>query len=282
MIEQLETSNEELQATNEELIASNEELQSTNEELSSVNEELVTVNSEFQSKIHELIEVNSDMNNFLSASNIGTIFLDIDLSVRRFTPNVMDVINLMEVDVGRPIMHISHNLVYDRMVPDIEEVLRTLVPIEREVQSNQKNWYLLKISPYRTVDHYIKGIIMTLVNITELKSINSQLSKLSLAIEQSPSVVMITDKQMKIEYVNPAFTDITGYSREEVIGTEARALERGEGGRRSMTSFGKRWARAASGRESCRAGTRKEEFTGNRPPFFPSSTRRKKWCITLR
>ncbi len=84
-IEELETSNEELQATNEELMAANEELQSTNEELQSVNEELITVNSEYQAKIMELTNLNDDVNNLLKSTDVGTIFLDANLHLRKFT-----------------------------------------------------------------------------------------------------------------------------------------------------------------------------------------------------
>ncbi len=81
--EELETSNEELQAANEELLASNEELQSTNEELQSVNEELYSVNAEYQRKIADLTELANDMDNLLSATDIGTIFLDRELKIRK-------------------------------------------------------------------------------------------------------------------------------------------------------------------------------------------------------
>ena len=85
-IEELETSNEELQATNEELLASNEELQSTNEELQSTNEELYTVNAEYQNKIIELTEVQNDVENLLASSRIGTVILDEDLCIRKYSP----------------------------------------------------------------------------------------------------------------------------------------------------------------------------------------------------
>ena len=118
--EELETSNEELKSTNEELQSANEELQSTNEELEtskeeqqSVNEEVVTVNSELQQKIDALSKANDDMNNLLAATQIGTIFLDTNLNIQRFTPPVKSIINFIDSDIGRPVSHIVHNLEYE-------------------------------------------------------------------------------------------------------------------------------------------------------------------------
>ena len=114
-IEELETSNEELQSTNEELVASNEELQSTNEELHSVNEELYTVNAEHQRKIEELTQLTSDMDNLLASTDIGTIFLDLELNIRKFTPAIAGSSILLPHDVGRPLKHISNNLALDNV-----------------------------------------------------------------------------------------------------------------------------------------------------------------------
>src|SRR5262249_27511201 len=100
-LEEMETSNEELQATNEELVASNEELQSTNEELQSVNEELYTVNSEYQRKIVELTELNADIDNLLLHTDVGVVFLDRELRIRKFTPRIGEMFHLTPTDVGR-------------------------------------------------------------------------------------------------------------------------------------------------------------------------------------
>ncbi len=166
-IEELETTNEELQATNEELMSSNEELQSTNEELQSVNEELITVNAEYQAKIQELIELNDDMDNLLASTDIGTIFLDKDLLVRKFTPAITRTVNLMEMDLGRPINHITHKIINEDFIADVNRVLKTLVPIEKEVQGQEMEWFLLRINPYRTKDNYIKGIVITFIDVTD-------------------------------------------------------------------------------------------------------------------
>ena len=136
-IEELETSNEELQATNEELVASNEELQSTNEELQSVNEELYTVNAEYQKKIAQLTELTNDMDNLLASTEVGTIFLDRELRIRRFTPKLAETFNLLPHDVGRPIEDFTNNLEYRGLLEDLGLVLASGQSVEREVSDRQ-------------------------------------------------------------------------------------------------------------------------------------------------
>ena len=148
-IEELETSNEELQATNEELVASNEELQSTNEELHSVNEELYTVNAEYQKKIAELTELNADMDSLLASTEVHTVFLDRDLTIRKFTPKIAEVFNLLPQDVGRRIDNFTHHICYGPLMEDIRRVLDKAEPFEREVQDRHGRWFLLRILPYR-------------------------------------------------------------------------------------------------------------------------------------
>src|SRR6185503_4082249 len=123
-IEELETSNEEMQATNEELVASNEELQSTNEELHSVNEELYTVNAEYQQKIAELKELNADMAHLLEGTDVGTVFLDRELHIRRFTSRIASVFRFQPGDVGRQIGDFSHNIERASLMEEIDEVRR--------------------------------------------------------------------------------------------------------------------------------------------------------------
>ncbi|GLG01263.1 hypothetical protein Alches_13020 [Alicyclobacillus hesperidum subsp. aegles] len=247
-VEELETSNEELQATNEEIVAANEELQSTNEELHSVNEELLTINAEYQLNIQQLTELNNDMDNFLASTQIGTLFLDREMKVRRFTPAITKEINLLEVDIGRPISHISHHLKYDEMIQDAEKVLATSIPIEREIESKTGHWYSVRILPYRTAEQPIKGTVLTFVDITSMKKMNEELRKLSYAIEQSPSIVVITDPSGAIEYVNPKFCECTGFTHDEMVGKDIASLHVWGSGETSYASVwnsvvgGSRWA----------------------------------------
>ncbi|HEX2733954.1 MAG TPA: chemotaxis protein CheB [Polyangiaceae bacterium] len=168
-IEELETSNEELQTTNEELLASNEELQSTNEELQSVNEELYTVNAEYQKKIAELTELTNDMDNLLASIQVGTIFLDSSLCIRKFTPLIAEAFNLLPQDIGRPIAGFSSSLQRPRLMDDLNEVLSSGRALESEVQDGSGAWFFLRILPYR-IRGGVEGVVLTLIDIKGLKA----------------------------------------------------------------------------------------------------------------
>ncbi|MCE3260448.1 MAG: chemotaxis protein, partial [Bacteroidetes bacterium] len=106
VIEELEATNEELQSANEEMVSTNEELQSTNEELQSLNEELHTVSAEHQQKIKELMDLNDDMSNYFNTSDFGQILVDCNLLIRKFSPAVARMVNVIESDINRSITDI--------------------------------------------------------------------------------------------------------------------------------------------------------------------------------
>ncbi|BAV09515.1 two-component system, chemotaxis family, CheB/CheR fusion protein [Filimonas lacunae] len=172
-VEGLETTNEELQSSNEELLSANEELQSSNEELQSLNEELHTLNTEHQLKIKELIELNDDLTNYFRSSDIGQVFLDEELRIRKFNPASVKMINFIETDIGRPISHISTNIRYENLADDIYTVLKTGVMLEKEVQLlNGKN-LLIRILPYLKQDRVKGGIVIAFVDITAITDLNN-------------------------------------------------------------------------------------------------------------
>ncbi len=230
-IEELETSNEELKSTNEELQSSNEELQSTNEELEtsreelqSVNEELVTVNTELQRTVEELTQANNDMNNLLAGTGVGTVFVDNQLIIQRFTPAVTDIINLIPTDVGRPVSHIVSNLEnYDRLVEDAQAVLDRLVPKEVEVQTTDGRFYLMHILPYRTRENMIDGVVITFVEITELKRLQD-LNRLSVIIRDSNDAITVQDFEGNILAWNPRAERIYGWSADEALTMNIRDI----------------------------------------------------------
>nr|WP_320140912.1 CheR family methyltransferase [uncultured Cohaesibacter sp.] len=167
-IEELEASNEELQATNEELTASNEELQSTNEELHSVNEELYTVSAEHQRKIVELTELTDDMENLLRSTQIGTVFLDEEARIRRFTPASTKAFNLMPHDVGRPIGHVTSRFDSTDLLEQTLQTISRSTEHSREVECDGIV-YLLNILPYKTEQDTTTGAVITVIEVDELK-----------------------------------------------------------------------------------------------------------------
>ncbi|AVM74084.1 chemotaxis protein CheB [Magnetospirillum gryphiswaldense] len=164
--EELKSTNEELQSTNEELQSTNEELETSKEELQSVNEELITVNAELQAKIEQLAGMQNDMKNLLDNINVGTIFLDDRLAIRRFTREATKVYRLLASDVGRPLSDIKSDLDDEDLLAKAHTVIETLIPYERELRTIGGDWYLTRIQPYRTLDNVIDGVVITFANVS--------------------------------------------------------------------------------------------------------------------
>ncbi|SOD12556.1 chemotaxis protein CheB [Pedobacter xixiisoli] len=175
-VEEMETTNEELQSTNEELLSANEELQSSNEELQSLNEELHTLNTEHQLKIKELIDLNDDLDNYFRSADIGQIFVDAGMYIRKFNAAAIGMVNLIEADVGRSIEHISNNVKTENLNGDIQQVLSTNRLIEKEIQLKNGDSCLMRIMPYVRKDKKTDGVVITFVDISKLTELNNIIS----------------------------------------------------------------------------------------------------------
>lgn len=156
-----------MQSTNEELQSTNEELETSKEELQSINEELITVNAELQAKIIQLADMQNDMKNLLDNIHIGTIFLDQQLLIRRYTRDATHIYRLVASDVGRALSDIKSELVNEDLLQSATTVLDTLIPIEREVRTTTGNCFIARIQPYRTLENMIDGVVLTFTNVTE-------------------------------------------------------------------------------------------------------------------
>ncbi len=212
-IEELETSNEELQATNEELLASNEELQSTNEELQSTNEELFTVNAEYQSKIIELTELHNDVDNLLSATQIGNLLLDENMEVRRFSKRITEIFKLLDSDVGRPITYISHYLVNVDPIKVVRDVQHSNRQVEMEVQTHLGQHLIMRVVPYVIGPKSFSGTVLSFVDISELKraeeSASSSKIMAQITIDSLASNICVLDELGVIMAVNKAWRDFS-------------------------------------------------------------------------
>lgn len=168
-VSEQETVNEELQAANEELLTANEELQSSNEELQSVNEELYTVNSEYQQKLTELSDLNDDIANFLTSTMTGIIFVDNKLNIRRYTDYVTTEFSVMDHDIGRSLAFISYHFPAMDITEICTNVLKTLIPDEREVMTTSSKVFFMRVAPYRSTENKILGFVINLMDITKQK-----------------------------------------------------------------------------------------------------------------
>jgi two-component system CheB/CheR fusion protein len=165
--EELRAANEELQSINEEYRSTSEELETSKEELQSINEELQTVNTELKLKLEGISRAHSDLQNLVAATDVGTLFLDTTLRIKRFTERVTDLFSITQMDEGRPITDFAHQLEYDGLVKDARTVLADLAPVRREIRSRHGRWYDMRLRPYRTVDDKIDGVVITFVDISE-------------------------------------------------------------------------------------------------------------------
>ncbi|HEY9232072.1 MAG TPA: PAS domain-containing protein, partial [Blastocatellia bacterium] len=203
-LEELKASNEELQAINEELRSATEELETSKEELQSVNEELTTVNHEYREKLEEIGHTNSDLQNLMASTDIGTIFLDRGLKIKRYTPRAQQLFNIIASDLKRPLAHLTHKLNYDEIADDARRVMASLQTIEREVSSADGHWFIARLLPYRTVEDHIDGVVLTFVDITDrkhaeqererlLKELNEQRSLFEAIVRQMPVGIIIAE-----------------------------------------------------------------------------------------
>jgi two-component system, chemotaxis family, CheB/CheR fusion protein len=235
-IEELQTANEEARSTNEEMQSTNEELQSTNEELEtskeelqSMNEELTTLNSELQGKIDLLSEAENDMKILLDNTRIGIIFLDGNLRIQRFTSEARNAFNLIPGDIGRPLQDIRSNLKYDEVEVHVKRVLKTLRTEDREVQSKEGKWYLMRIIPNRSAEDSVNGLVLTFTDITEMKQSSETIKQLKddyqTASAYAESIVetvreplIVLDEGLRVISANRSFYNTFGVAEEETRG----------------------------------------------------------------
>jgi two-component system CheB/CheR fusion protein len=234
-VEEMESSLEELKSTNEELQSANEELQSTNEEamtnkeeMQSLNEELMTLNMQYLAKTEELSQAANDMKNLLDATEIAIIFLDNDLVIKRFTPPVGRIISVVPGDVGRPLGHFTSSLRYEHLLRDVQQVLDRLTSIEVNIQTTRGEWYTMRILPYRSLDNYINGAVITFTDITALKLLETRLQDHARFTDSMQATVrepqLALDSDLVVLSVNQAFAELMRQPATALVGRPLPSL----------------------------------------------------------
>jgi two-component system CheB/CheR fusion protein len=228
-IQQMETSFEELKSSNEELQSTNEELQSTNEEsitakeeMQSLNEELMSINVQYQLKSEELSQTNNDMRNLMDSMEIATIFLDNNLNIKKFTPKAAEIVKLIPTDVGRPLSNLSLTINYKALEKEMKEVLLKLTTKEITVPSGKGKWYSLRITPYRTNENFIAGVVLAFIEVTKMKQLENNLND---AVEYAegiinglPDSIVVIDNEYKVVSINLAYKKLFKTTPEQVVG----------------------------------------------------------------
>ena len=238
-IASLETANEEMKASNEEITSMNEELQSTNEELEtskeemqSFNEELHTVNNQLQHKVRELEDTTNDLNNLLAGNETATLFLDTNLCIKWFTPTTEELFDLRPSDIGRPIGHFAPKFADEKLLADVESVLRKLAVVEAEVPSKAGGWYLRRMLPYRTQDNRIAGVVITFIDVTERKHgadvVDEARIYAEAIVETIRQPLLILDGTLRVQSANRSFFDTFHVDERESVGNLVYELGNGQ------------------------------------------------------
>ncbi len=229
--EELRAANEELQSINEEYRSTSEELETSKEELQSINEELQTVNTELKLKLEAVSRAHSDLQNLMAATDIGTLFLDDRLRIKRFTDQVTDLFNITPADEGRPITDFAHHLEYADLAKDAQAVLNDLTPVSREVASRKGRWYEMRMRPYRTVDNKIDGVVITFVDITERRQTEQSLRDSQQRLMQHKQLIMRArepiltwDIDNGITEWNRGCEELYGFRADEAVGRTKEEL----------------------------------------------------------
>ncbi len=147
--------------------AKSEKLKAENEKLRLMNHELILEIGELRAKMEKLGQVNSDLHNLMNATAVATVFLDRQLRIMRYTPSAVPLFHLIPNEIGRPLADLRSRIEYPELIQDAEQVLQTLVPVEREVCDSAACWFMVRLLPYRRAeDDQIDGVVLTFVDVT--------------------------------------------------------------------------------------------------------------------
>ena len=227
-LEELKSANEELQSSNEELQSTNEELETSKEEMQSTNEELTTVNEELQNRMGELSLTNDDLHNVLSGVDNAVVIVGMDLRIRRYTGAAERLFNLVPGDVGRSIGFLDSFLGTGVLESKVTNVIQSLSTLEEELLASNQRWYFLKISPYKTLEHSIRGALVTLVDVDVRKraaemtrDVAAYAAKFLGAIRHP---LLIVDRKLRVVWASDAFLSSFQMSAEESVGSTLSTL----------------------------------------------------------
>jgi two-component system CheB/CheR fusion protein len=113
----------------------------------------------------------NELQNILYSTDFATIFLDTHLNIRFFTPVTRSLFSIVAGDIGRPLADLQSQLEDDALLVDARAVLRTLAPVEREIETGKGTRFVRRITPCHTLDNKTEGVVITYVDITKSKRV---------------------------------------------------------------------------------------------------------------
>jgi PAS domain S-box-containing protein len=208
-----------------ELKTTRDDLQRAVQELQSANEELTTVNGQLHEKIRELEGANNDLANLLNCTDVATVFVDLGLRVKRFTPAARRLFRLIPADAGRPLGDVATSFTDEHLLADAAQVLRDLAPREAEVRTWDGRWWARRRLPYRTLDNRMDGVVLTFVDITERKKAEeTAVRRLATLVESSADAIFCKDLDGTIRSWNSGAELLFGYASHEIVGRSVGIL----------------------------------------------------------
>jgi PAS domain-containing protein len=158
----------------------------------------------------------------LRPDRIYVIAPDRKLCIKRFTPQLTDIFKVKSSDRGRPIGDITHSLDYDRLEQNAQRVLADLASLERDANSLDGRAFIVRLRPYRTANDRIDGVVVTLVDVTELKRTEAVLreseERFRALVDTSAQTVWTTDATGAVVEDSPSRRAFTGQSYPAVAG----------------------------------------------------------------
>jgi two-component system CheB/CheR fusion protein len=150
----------------------------------------------------------------LKNTDVAAIYLDSKLCIRKITPQVASVTNILESDIGRPITHLTLMDTYPEFEDDVSSVLENLQPVDKEITDKNGMPLFVRLRPYRTSNNAVDGVMVTLIDVSGLYE---REKLLRLVLEESPVATTMLDPEGWIIYANKKAENLFNISKDEIL-----------------------------------------------------------------
>lgn len=165
----------------------------------------------------------------VESMNEGLCVLDLELNITYTNPKFRDLLGYSSDELfGLPLVFLldaANQDIFNGQMIIRRKGERSVYDLDWIAKDGRRISTQVSGSPLLNAQHEYVGNFGVITDITERKHAEQQLRILSRAVEQNSASILITDTTGAIEYVNPKFTQITGYTSEEVMGKNPRILK---------------------------------------------------------